>query len=64
MIVTCNFAKSENVKMVMEERYKFCNYIIDPNRFRLRKVVNMLALVLLFMKILKDRIQNSEVSAF
>ena len=31
------------------ERYKFSNYIIDPNRFRFKKVVRILALVLLFV---------------
>ena len=54
-----NFAKSDNLNMVLEMRYKFCNYIIDPNRFRLRKVVNILALVLLFIKNLKSRVQSS-----
>ena len=26
-------------------RYKFCDYVIDPNKFRFRKVVRMLGLV-------------------
>ena len=33
----------------VEERYQFSNYIIDPNRFRLRKVVRILALVMMFI---------------
>ena len=36
----------EQVKL----RYQLSNYIIDPNRFRFRKVVRILALVLTFVK--------------
>ena len=35
---------------VVTERYKFADYIIDPNRFRLRKVVRVFALVLRFVR--------------
>jgi hypothetical protein len=31
-------------------RYKFCDYVIDPNKFRFRKVVRVLALVLKFVQ--------------
>ena len=31
-------------------RYKFCNYVLDPNRFRFRKVVRVLALIFRFLK--------------
>ena len=31
------------------ERYKFSNYLIDPNRFRFRKVVRILTVALLFI---------------
>ena len=32
------------------ERYRFSNYVIDPNRFRFRKVVRVLALVISFVR--------------
>ena len=35
---------------VLSERYKFADYVIDPNRFRLRKVVRVLALVMRFVR--------------
>ena len=31
-------------------RYDFCNYVIDPNKFRFRKVVRVLGLILKFVK--------------
>ena len=31
------------------ERYKFSQYLIDPNRFRFRKVIRIMAIVLLFV---------------
>ena len=34
----------------LHERYEFLNFIIDPNRFRLRKVVRILALVMLYIR--------------
>ena len=34
----------------LQERYKFLNSIIDPNRFRLRKPVCVLALVMLYSR--------------
>ena len=40
----------------VSERYQFCNYIIDPNRFRFRKVVRVLALVLSFLRRIKRRL--------
>ena len=43
------------MQRILEDRYKFFNYIIDPNRFRLRKVVHVLALVFLFIKNLKKK---------
>ena len=39
----------------VKERYEFSNYIIDPNKFRLRKVVRILAFVMLFIKNMKIR---------
>ena len=44
----------------VKERYKFSNYIIDPNKFRFRKVIRILALVMLFIKNLKRKIQIKE----
>ena len=38
------------------DRYKFSNYIVDPNKFRLRKVVRILALVMLFIRNCKIRV--------
>ena len=35
---------------VLADRYSFADYIIDPNKFRLRKVVRVLALVMKFVK--------------
>ena len=55
---------SEKVLSEIAVRYKFSQYIIDPNRFRFRKVVRILALVLLFIKNLKLRTnRNSYVIA-
>ena len=34
----------------LHERYEFLNFIIEPNRFRLRKVVQVLALVMLYIR--------------
>ena len=42
--------KSKVDSKVVSERYKFAGYIIDPNRFRLRKVVRVFALVLRFVR--------------
>ena len=35
---------------VLAERYNFANYVIDPNRFRLRKTVRVQALVMKFIE--------------
>ena len=48
------------MKSVTEElgkRYKFSNYLIDPNKFRLRKVLRTLALVMLFIRNVKKRLK-------
>ena len=39
---------SKGVLNNIGERYKFSHYIVDPNKFRLKKVVRVLGLVLLF----------------
>ena len=42
--------KSKVDTKIVAERYKFADYIIDPNRFRLQKVVRVLALVLRYVR--------------
>ena len=42
----------------VRDRYRFSEYVIDPNRLRLRKVVRILAIVLLFIKKLKEKIDK------
>ena len=52
--------QSNHVKSVTEElgkRYKFSNYLIDPNKFRLRKVLRTLVLVMLFIRNVKKRVK-------
>ena len=34
----------------VKDRYKFSNYLIDPNRYRFRKVIRVMAFVLMFIK--------------
>ena len=41
-------------------RYEFSNYVIDPNRFRFRKVVRILAIVFIFVRSLKKAIGKSQ----
>ena len=38
------------VPSIVKDRYSFSRYVIDPNRFRFRKVVRVLAWVLTFIK--------------
>ena len=42
----------------VRKRYEFSNYVIDPNKFRLRKVVRILALVLKFVRKLTKKTKN------
>ena len=56
------YTVKSNVPSEVVERYRFSKYVIDPNRFRLRKVVRMLALVMLFVRKLKQRIGKRENS--
>ena len=39
--------------MKLKKRYAFSEYVIDPNRFRLRKVLSILALVVMFVRKLR-----------
>ena len=50
-----NVYNTQNVPSEVEERYQFNNYIIDPNKFRLKKVIRILAIVILFIKNLKKK---------
>ena len=53
---------SKGVLNNIGERYKFSHYIVDPNKFRLKKVVRILGLVLLFIRNVQLRInKNSNV---
>ena len=40
-----------SVPAQVKDRYEFSQYVLDPNRFRLLKIVRMLSLVYLFIKI-------------
>ena len=44
------------------DRYKFSKYVIDPNKFRFRKVVRILGLVLLFIKKVREKTKRPELS--
>ena len=45
------------MQIILEDRYKFRNNIVNPNRFRPRKVVHVLPLVFLFIKNLKKKMK-------
>ena len=58
------YFRKENVDEKIRFRYKLSGYLINPNRFRFRKVVRILALVLTFIrKISKniDKIKNHKL---
>ena len=42
--------KSKVDTKIVVEKYKFADYIIDPNRFRLKKVERVLASVLRYIR--------------
>ena len=46
----------------IRSRYQFSNYVIDPNRFRFRKVVRALALALTFIKRSSKTLKNVQES--
>ena len=50
---------SKGVLNNIGERYKFSHYIIDPNKFRFRKVVRILSLVFLFIRNIKSQMNKS-----
>ena len=53
-----NIYNTQNVPSEVEERYRFNNYIIDPKKFRLKKVIRILAIVILFIKNLKKKVSK------
>ena len=40
----------KRVSNKVKEGYEFSKYLIDPNKFRFRKLVRVLALILMFIK--------------
>ena len=49
-------AINEGVLDKVGQKYRFSNYTVDPNKFRLWKVVRIVSLILLFVKNLKQKI--------
>ena len=41
------------VPRTVDERYQFCCYLIDPNKYRLKKVLRILALVKRYIRNIK-----------
>ena len=41
------------VPRTVDVRYKFCCYLIDPNKYRLKKIIRILALVKRFIRNIK-----------
>ena len=59
---------ARNIPEEVARRYEFSQYIIDPNRRRFRTIVRILAWVMKFIKILKNKVkkkfhQNAENSS-
>ena len=52
----CYAAISDGKGKEIRKRYQYSNYLIDPNKFRFRKVVRVMTLVRLFIKKLKKRV--------
>ena len=52
---------ADNVRGCICERYRYSQYVIDPNKFRFRKVVRILALVLMFVRKLKSKIKKNHL---
>ena len=44
----------------VQERLEFSNYLISPLKFRFQKVVHILAIIMKFCKILKQRVKSSK----
>ena len=41
------------------QRYSFSRYVVDPNKFRFRKVVRIIALIMLFIKNMKIKVNKN-----
>ena len=55
---------NQGVRNRISERYTFSQYVIDPNKFRLRKVVRILALVCLFIRNMKLKAEINYRASF
>ena len=60
--VVCTSHHFLSVPEAVGDRYRFSNYVLDPNKFRFRKVVRVLGLVLLFIKKLREKTNKPEFS--
>ena len=47
--------KIKSFTEVVEKRYLFAQYLIDPNRFRFEKVIRILAMVIKFIRLVPMR---------
>ena len=53
------YAVTKEVLENVGKRYLFSSYVIDPNKYRFRKVVRIVALIILFIVNLKLRIKKA-----
>ena len=51
---------SKLVPESVRERYKFSKYLIDPNRYRLRRVIRVMAIVMRFVRNAKAAVQKNK----
>ena len=56
---TFSYMTSHFKKPNYDARYEFSNYVIDPLKWRFRKVVRVLALVILFVQNIKKRVNKA-----
>ncbi len=54
----CYSVLTKNVEDKIAERYALSNYLIDPLKFRFRKIVRILAIVILFVSKLKLKVHK------
>ena len=47
-----------HVHEAVEQRYRFSNYLLNPNKFRFKTVVRIMGLVLLFIKKICGKIKR------
>ena len=53
--------QSKTIRKHLADRYHFSSYTIDPNKFRFRKSVRVLALVKLFCRKLREKCKKSQI---